>query len=104
MGGILGSYSLLNSSYLTRALTCGVVGMLMSSKSNCPISKLVLVDIGPFVPKAALDRIGTYLGMEDYFDNVDHYAAHLKKNHAQFGPLTDQEVRHQPETSLPLLL
>ncbi len=40
----------------------GLVGMIMASTPNAPIARMVVNDIGPFVPKAAIERIATYIG------------------------------------------
>lgn len=53
----------------------GILGMKLSALANTPIRKLVLVDVGPFVPRDSLVRIGTYLGKEPLFRTVDEYKA-----------------------------
>lgn len=51
----------------------GILAMMLASLENCPIKRLVLVDIGPFVPRHCLVRIGTYLGKEPEFHSVEEY-------------------------------
>ena len=53
----------------------------------------------PFLPKAALERINTYLGRDLRFASLRALEAHLREIHAGFGPLTDAEWRHLAEHS-----
>ena len=39
----------------------GLIGMVMAGMADSPIRSLLINDIGPFVPWAALRRIGDYL-------------------------------------------
>jgi pimeloyl-ACP methyl ester carboxylesterase len=59
----------------------------------------VLNDIGPFIPKAALERINVYLGLSLSFASLEALEAHLREIHAGFGPLSDAEWRHLAEHS-----
>jgi pimeloyl-ACP methyl ester carboxylesterase len=73
--------------------------MGVAASGAIPVRRLVLNDIGPFIPKAALGRINTYLGMDLRFATLDQLEAHLREIHAGFGPLTDAEWRHLAEHS-----
>jgi pimeloyl-ACP methyl ester carboxylesterase len=78
----------------------GLIGMgLAALGADSPIKRLVLNDIGPFLPKAALGRINSYLGLDLRFASLDALEAHLREIHAGFGPLTDAEWRHLAEHS-----
>ena len=77
----------------------GLIGMGLAAMEASPIQRLVLNDIGPFLPKTALERINTYLGLDLRFASVDALEAHLREIHAGFGPLTDAEWRHLAEFS-----
>lgn len=72
----------------------GLIGMMLAAQPNTPIRRLVLNDVGPFVPKAALERIGGYVGGDPVFADLGGLEAHLRQVHAPFGPLTDAEWRH----------
>jgi pimeloyl-ACP methyl ester carboxylesterase len=76
----------------------GLIGMGVAA-SGAPIRRLVLNDIGPFIPKAALERINMYLGMSLSFASLEALEAHLREIHAGFGPLSDAEWRHLAEHS-----
>ncbi len=78
----------------------GLIGMgLAAATENSPIRRLVLNDVGPFLPKAALERIGGYLvrGGAQRFDSLEALEAYLREVHAPFGPLTDAQWRHLAE-------
>eukprot|EP01122_Echinamoeba_exundans_P005822 TRINITY_DN1598_c0_g1_i2.p1 TRINITY_DN1598_c0_g1~~TRINITY_DN1598_c0_g1_i2.p1 ORF type:complete len:226 (+),score=43.04 TRINITY_DN1598_c0_g1_i2:166-843(+) len=90
----------------------GILGMKLSALPSCPIRKLVLIDIGAFVPKDSLVRIGTYLGKEPLFRSVDEYKQVFRVSFKQFGNLSeahwDQMIRHsarvtQDETNQPVV-
>ncbi len=72
----------------------GLIGMGIASLEQHPISRLVLNDIGPFVPEAALKQIQSYLGLELRFDSFEELEDHLRFIHAGFGRLTDAQWRH----------
>src|SRR3546814_5243354 len=42
----------------------GITGMLLAAQPWSPIRRLVLNDVGAFLPKAALQRIAGYVGTE----------------------------------------
>ena len=76
----------------------GLIGMGVAA-SGAPIRRLVLNDIGPFIPKAALERINRHLGLSLSFASLEALEAHLREIHAGFGPLSDAEWRHLAEHS-----
>jgi pimeloyl-ACP methyl ester carboxylesterase len=76
----------------------GLIGMGVAA-SGAPIHRLVLNDIGPFIPRAALERINTHLGLSLGFASLEALEAHLREIHAGFGPLSDAEWRHLAEHS-----
>ena len=73
--------------------------MMIASMPGQPITRLVLNDIGPFIPKAALARIRDYLsvtasGVLAEFADVAALERHLRLVHEPFGPLTDAQWAH----------
>lgn len=72
----------------------GLIGMAVASMDVHPIERLVLNDVGPFIPKTALARIGSYLGLDLSFESLSDLEAHLRQIHAPFGPLTDDQWAH----------
>jgi pimeloyl-ACP methyl ester carboxylesterase len=69
----------------------GLIGMMIAAQPNSPIRKLVLNDIGPFLPKSALDRIGSYVGSDPRYASLAALEAKLRADSAPFGPLTDAQ-------------
>jgi pimeloyl-ACP methyl ester carboxylesterase len=72
----------------------GLIGMGVAASEDTPIRRLVLNDIGPFLPRAALERINSYLGRDLRFADLRELEMHLREVHAGFGPLTDEQWRH----------
>lgn len=78
----------------------GLIGMMLAARPETPLRRLVINDVGPFIPKAALERIGTTLGTDPVFADMNAAEAHLRTIHAPFGALTDAQWRHLTEHSL----
>jgi pimeloyl-ACP methyl ester carboxylesterase len=71
----------------------GIIGMILASVPGSPIRKLVLNDIGCMIPRAALERIGTYVGKEPAFDSLEAFEA-MMRSFSPFGELTAEQWRH----------
>lgn len=71
----------------------GLIGMMIAAMANSPIRRLVINDIGPFVPKAALQRIGAYMTKDNRFADMAAFEAYLRDVYAPFGPLSDDQWR-----------
>lgn len=72
----------------------GLLGMQLAAQANTPIRRLVMNDIGPYIPKAALERIADYVGQDPRFATLEELEAYLRRVHAPFGPMSDQDWRH----------
>lgn len=72
----------------------GLIGMLLAAQPRSPIRRLVINDVGPFIPKAALARIADYLGRPITFTSLDQLEQELRSIAAPFGPLSDAQWRH----------
>jgi pimeloyl-ACP methyl ester carboxylesterase len=72
----------------------GLIGMTLAAQAGTPIRRLVINDVGPFVPKAALLRIADYVGLDNRFSSLTAIQTHLKKVLAPFGPLTEAQWQH----------
>jgi pimeloyl-ACP methyl ester carboxylesterase len=83
----------------------GICGMLLAAASGSPINQLILNDVGPFIPAAALTRIRDYLTastaspLTSRFADVEAVERYLRLVHAPFGPLTDAQWAHLAEIS-----
>lgn len=77
----------------------GIIGMLCAALPNAPIGKLVINDVGPLVPKAGIERIAAYVGLDPSFPDLKAFEQALRWVHAPFGPLTDVQWQHLAEHS-----
>jgi pimeloyl-ACP methyl ester carboxylesterase len=77
----------------------GLIGMLLAAQTNSPIRKLVMNDVGPFVPKASLERLSTYVGKTVSYASFEDLEQYIRAISATFGPLTDAQWRHLTQTS-----
>jgi pimeloyl-ACP methyl ester carboxylesterase len=77
----------------------GLIGMLLAAQPNSPIRKLVMNDVGPFIPKASLERLATYVGKPVSYDSFEAFEQYIRTISASFGPLTDAQWRHLAETT-----
>lgn len=69
----------------------GIMGMLLAAEEASPIRRLVINDVGPFIPGAALEKIGAYIGANPSFPNLQAASDYLREVHAGFGELTDAD-------------
>jgi pimeloyl-ACP methyl ester carboxylesterase len=69
----------------------GICGMVVAATPGHPIRRMVLNDIGPFVPKEALGRIAEYVGTIPEFADEHDLENYLRRVHAPFGRLTDSQ-------------
>ena len=72
----------------------GLLGMLLAAEPNSAVSRLVMNDVGAFVPADALAQIARNLEAPDRFESMAAVAAHLKRTHADWGPITDAQWAH----------
>jgi pimeloyl-ACP methyl ester carboxylesterase len=63
------------------------------------ITHLVINDIGPEVPKPAVERILAYVGNPPVFDTMAELEAWLRKAYAPYGHLSEAQWRHMLRTS-----
>jgi pimeloyl-ACP methyl ester carboxylesterase len=81
----------------------GLVGMMLAAQKLTPIRRLILNDVGPFIPKASLERIGSYVGQDPRFADLKELEAYLRDVLAGFGNLSDAEWAHMARhTARPL--
>ncbi|MCX7933372.1 MAG: alpha/beta hydrolase [Rhodovarius sp.] len=73
----------------------GLIGMAAAAQPELRTGRLVLNDVGPFLPAAALARIRAYLAAAPQeFPDLAALEGHLRRVHAPFGPLSDAEWAH----------
>jgi len=71
----------------------GIIGMILGSMPGSPVRKLVMNDVGSLVPKAAVERIGQYVGAEPTFETLEALEAAMRSV-SPFGELTTEQWRH----------
>jgi pimeloyl-ACP methyl ester carboxylesterase len=65
----------------------GLIGMMLAAQPGSPIERLLLNDIGPFIPKAALARLAAYVGADPHFADMAAAERYVRAVHAPFGDL-----------------
>ncbi len=78
----------------------GLIGMMLAAQPGNPLRRLVLNDVGPFLPKAALQHIAGYVGQDPRFADLAAAEAYVREVHNGFGALTDRQWRHLAETNV----
>lgn len=78
----------------------GLIGMMLAAQPDNPVRRLVVNDVGPFIPKAALARILDYFGKDPRFADLAEAEAYHRRIYRSFGDLSDAQWRHLTETSL----
>jgi len=76
----------------------GLVGMALAALGGSPVKRLVLNDAGPVVAKAALERIGSYVGERRRFATLEEAESYVRTIAAPFGPHSDAQWRFLAET------
>lgn len=77
----------------------GLIGMTLAAQANTPLGRLVLNDVGPFIPQVAIARIASYAGTDPRFADLPEAEAYLREIHAPFA-LSDEHWRHLTEHSV----
>ena len=67
----------------------GIIGMLLASEPGTPITRLVMNDVGSFIPKASLERIGMYLGASPRFADFESVVMAVRAV-SPFGEMSDE--------------
>jgi pimeloyl-ACP methyl ester carboxylesterase len=73
----------------------GICGMMVAAAQNTLVMRLVLNDVGPHIPAAALRRIRDYVVVApERFPTMAALEAHLREIHAPFGNLSNAGWAH----------
>jgi pimeloyl-ACP methyl ester carboxylesterase len=84
----------------------GICGMVIAATDGSPINRLVLNDVGPFIPAESLRRIRNYMVASGDSPTMSHFAdlesveRHLRLVHAPFGPLSDAQWAQMARNSV----
>ncbi|MEO7742424.1 MAG: alpha/beta hydrolase [Usitatibacter sp.] len=69
----------------------GLLGMLLAAQPGSPIQRLVMNDIGAYVPAEALSAIARNLEAPDRFATLAEVEAHLRHTHREWGEIGDAQ-------------
>jgi pimeloyl-ACP methyl ester carboxylesterase len=72
----------------------GIIGMLLAAIPGSPIRKMLVNDVGAFIPKASLERIALYVGKDQMFESYAAFKDYIKTISAPFGLNTDEQWDH----------
>ncbi|MBI1274232.1 MAG: alpha/beta fold hydrolase [Alphaproteobacteria bacterium] len=72
----------------------GIIGFLLAAHPKTPVRRLVLNDVGPFIPAEALARIASYTGLDLSFSSKAAVEAYFRKTYELSGPMTDDDFAH----------
>lgn len=75
----------------------GLIGLATAAASPSSVRRLVLNDIGPFIPRSALQRLASYTGSDPVFESLAEAEAYVRDHYAPFGDLTDVQWRRMAE-------
>jgi pimeloyl-ACP methyl ester carboxylesterase len=78
----------------------GLIGMLLAAQPRSPVRRLVLNDVGPFIPWSALMRIKGYLMTRPSYSSLAQAEALLRQACAPWGALTEEQWRHLARHSI----
>jgi pimeloyl-ACP methyl ester carboxylesterase len=77
----------------------GLLGMMLASHASSPVRRLVMNDVGAYLPMEALQAISRNLQAPESFPSLDAVEAHLRRTRSEWGPIGDAEwkamARHQ---------
>jgi pimeloyl-ACP methyl ester carboxylesterase len=71
----------------------GLIGMLLAAQTGAPIRRLVLNDVGPFIPWPALIRLKGNFANQTRFSSLQEVESALRVACVQWGPITDEQWR-----------
>lgn len=77
----------------------GMIGMTLAAQPGSPIRRLIVNDVGPFIPAAGLRRIATFVGGAPRFADLAEAEAFLRRALAPFGIDRDEDWRRVAEIS-----
>ncbi len=69
----------------------GLVGMILAAQAQTPIRRMVLNDVGPLIPKSALDTIAETVADNPEFASIEAAADYIAQVNAGFGRLSREQ-------------
>lgn len=68
----------------------GLFGMILAAQPRTPVRRLILNDIGPFIPAEAIARIKMYASTEVIFESREQADETLQVAYSPFGPMSEE--------------
>ncbi|MGQ0526734.1 MAG: alpha/beta fold hydrolase [Alphaproteobacteria bacterium] len=76
----------------------GLLGIRLAGELNNSIKRLILNDVGPEVPKPALDFIQKVISQTYVFDTITDLERRMRETRGlTWGPVTDEQWKHMAE-------
>lgn len=75
----------------------GIIGMMLAAQPDTPVARLVINDVGAFVPATALEAINAYVSKQPAFDDVAGVERELRARLTGYAPVTDAQWRRLAE-------
>lgn len=76
----------------------GLLGIRLAGSQNTQIQRLILNDVGPEVPKPALDFIHAVISQTYIFETIPDLEKRMRETRGlTWGPVTDEQWRHMAE-------
>ena len=72
----------------------GIIGMVLAAAHQSPVRRLVINDVGPFVHRESLVKIGEYIGQSGEFATKDEAEAYMRDIYSDFGPMGEEDWQH----------
>ena len=72
----------------------GLLGMLLASQPSSPVRRLVMNDIGAYVPMEALQAIARNLEAPERFASLAAVEAHMRHTHREWGEISEAQWKH----------
>lgn len=72
----------------------GLIGMMIAAQPHSPVARLILNDIGPYIPLQGLQRLAEYVGKAPLFTAASDVEEYIRIILSGFGPLTDAQWQH----------
>ncbi len=78
----------------------GLIGMMLAAQPQSPIRRLVLNDIGPFLPHTATARIAEYISNIPPLPDYATAEAYVRKLYRLTGPCSDADYQAMAKHSI----
>ncbi|MEO0342064.1 MAG: alpha/beta hydrolase [Pseudomonadota bacterium] len=77
----------------------GIIGMVLAAAHQSPIRRLVINDVGPYIDRESLVKIGEYIGRSGEFASRKDAEIYMREIYADFGPMDDEGWDHMVKYS-----